>query len=185
MPTRHLGRVPDSASATAAHRRFGLATHSPARASGSASVFCLVKAEGVIGTAAVALALFCAEAGAQAPLKPELERAAEARAMAQACRELRPELAEHIGQVFEGWWVRDSEVADAVHALYFGAPSLERTTQRQAFEALQERQLADAERSRATDPETFAERCRRFIERLESAAPPERLEPLNARGRIA
>jgi hypothetical protein len=67
MPTRHLGRVPDSASATADRRRFGLAKRSSVRSSGSASVSCLVKAEGVVGTAAVALALFCVEAGAQAP----------------------------------------------------------------------------------------------------------------------
>jgi hypothetical protein len=137
-----------------------------------------------LGPATLTLALLSGEAGAQASLKPELERAAEARAMAQACRELRPELAEHIGQAFEGWWVRDSEVADAVHALYFGTPSPEQAAQRQAFEALQGRLLADAERSRASNPGAFAERCRRFIERLESVAP-ERLKPFNARSKIA
>jgi hypothetical protein len=55
--------------------------------------------------------------------------------------------------------VCDSEVADAVHARYFGTPSLEQEARRQAFEALQER--------------------------LESVAPPERLEPFNERGKIA
>ena len=138
-----------------------------------------------LGPATLALALLCGEAGAQVPLKPELERAAEARAMAQACRQSRPELAEHLGRAFEGWWERDGRVAEAVHALYFGTPSPERAARRQAFEALQGRLLADAERSRATDPKAFAERCRRFVERLESAAPPGRLEPLDARGRIA
>jgi hypothetical protein len=133
----------------------------------------------------LALAFLAAEAGAQTPLKPELEHAAEAQVMVQACQELRPEFAEHIGQAFEGWWVRDSEVADAVHALYFGIPSPEQAAQRQAFEALQGRLLADAERSRASDPGAFAERCRRFIERLESAASPEQLESSNARGEIA
>jgi hypothetical protein len=120
-----------------------------------------------LGPATLTLALLAGEAGAQASLKPELKRAAEARAMAQACRELRPELAEHIGQAFEGWWVRDSEVADAVHGLYFGTRSPEQAARQQAFEALQGRFLADAERSRASDPEAFAERCRRFIEWLE------------------
>jgi hypothetical protein len=173
MTIRHIGRVPASAPVTAACRCFGSATLSPVRASGSASVFCLVKTEEVIAAAAVALALSSGWASAQAPLKPELERAAEAQAMAQACQELRPELAEHIGQAFEGWWVRDSEVADAVHALYFGTPSPEQDARRQAFEVLQERLLAKAERSRTSDPEAFAERCRRFIERLESTASPE------------
>ena len=137
MTTRHLGRVPASALATAARRCFGSTTLCSVRASGFASVICLVKTEGVIIVAAVALALSSGWASAQAPLKPELERAAEARALVQACRELRPELAEHIDQAFEGWWVRDSEVADAVHVLYFGTPSPEQEARRQAFEALQ------------------------------------------------
>ena len=80
--------------------------------------------------------------------------------------------------------MRDSEVADAVHALYFGTPSPEREARRQAFEALQGRLLADAERSRATDPKAFAERCRGFVERLEDV-PPDGPEPLDARDRIA
>jgi hypothetical protein len=185
MTTRHLGRVPASALGTAARRCFGSTTLSSVRASGFASVFCLVKTEGVIVVAAVALALSSGWASAQAPLKPELERAAEARALVQACRELRPELAEHIDQAFEDWWVRDSEVADAVHVLYFGTLSPEQDARRQAFEALQERLLVEAERSRTSDPEAFAERCRRFIERLESAASPEQLESSNARGEIA
>jgi hypothetical protein len=185
MTTRHLGRVPASALATAARRCFGSTTLCSVRASGFASVFCLVKTEGVIIVAAVALALSSGWASAQAPLKPELERAAEARALVQACRELRPELAEHIDQAFEDWWVRDSEVADAVHVLYFGTLSPEQDARRQAFEALQERLLVEAERSRTSDPEAFAERCRRFIERLESAASPKQLESSNARGEIA
>jgi hypothetical protein len=39
----------------------------------------------------ISLALFAGEAGAQASLKPELELAAEVRAIAQACRELQPD----------------------------------------------------------------------------------------------
>jgi hypothetical protein len=125
-----------------------------------------------LGPATLALAILAGAALAQAPLKPALGRAAEARAMAQACREFRPELAEQVGQAFEGWWERSSEVADAVHALYFGASSPGQAVQRRAFEDLQERLLTDARRSQATTPEAFAERCRRFIERLESGAQP-------------
>jgi hypothetical protein len=121
-----------------------------------------------LGPATLALALLAGAALAQAPLKPALGRAAEARAMVRACREFRPELAEQVGRAFEGWWERSSEVADAVHALYFGASSPGQAAQRRAFEALQGRLLAEAERARATDPEAFAERCRRFIEQLES-----------------
>ena len=116
----------------------------------------------------IALMLLAGKVGAQGTLKPELERAAEVRAMAGACRELQPELAEHVDTAVNDWWERHPEVDDAVHVLYFGIPSPERSEQQQAFEGLQQRIAAEAERSRATNPDTFAERCRLFLGRLES-----------------
>ena len=91
--------------------------------------------------------------------------------MARACREFRPELAERVGRAFDGWWERNSRVADAVHALHFGVSGPEQTARQQAFEVLEERLLTDAEQARATDPEAFAERCRGFVERLEGVLP--------------
>jgi hypothetical protein len=114
------------------------------------------------------LSLLAAVVGAQVSLKPELERAAEVRAMAEACRELQPELAEHVDTAVNDWWERHPEVDDAVHVLYFGIPSPERSEQQQAFEGLQQRLAAEVERSRAANPDTFAERCRLFLDRLES-----------------
>jgi hypothetical protein len=128
---------------------------------------CPAKAVGVAGAVTLALA-FSDWARSQVPLKPELERAAEARAMAHACREFQPEFAERIGDAFDGWWERNIWAADAVHALYFGVPSPERTAQQHAFEDLEQRLITKAERSRAAAPEAFARRCRRFIEQLES-----------------
>ena len=100
--------------------------------------------------------------------------------MARACREFRPELAERVGRAFDGWWERNSRVADAVHALHFGVSGPEQTARQQAFEVLEERLLTDAEQARATDPEAFAERCRRFVDRLEGMARPDHPEPLSA-----
>jgi hypothetical protein len=123
------------------------------------------------------LSLLTVVAGAQVSLKPELERAAEVRAMAEACRELQPELAEHVDTAVNAWWERHPEVDDAVHVLYFGIPSPERSEQQRAFEGLQQRLTTEAEHARAANPDAFAERCRLFLERLESEAPPRRSEP--------
>jgi len=122
----------------------------------------------------IGLSLLATVAGAQVPLKPELELAAEVQALAQACRELQPELAEHVDTTVNDWWERNAEAADAVHVLYFGAPSPERSAQQQAFEGLQQRLSAEAEHSRDANPATFAERCRLFLARLESEVPPSR-----------
>jgi hypothetical protein len=123
------------------------------------------------------LSLLAAVVGAQVSLKPELERAAEVRAMAEACRELQPELAEHVDTAVNVWWERHPEVDDAVHVLYFGIPSPERSEQQRAFEGLQQRLAIEAGHSRAANPDAFAERCRLFLERLESEVPPTRSEP--------
>jgi len=128
----------------------------------------------------IALMLLAGKAGAQETLKPELERAAEVRAMAGACRELQPELAEHVDTAVNDWWERHSEVDDAVHVLYFGIPSPERSEQQRAFEGLQQRLATEAEHARAANPDAFAERCRLFLERLESEVPPRRSEPAAA-----
>ena len=87
--------------------------------------------------------------------------------MAQACAELGPALAERAGRVVDEWWVRNPQVADAVHVLYFGVPSPARTERRQVFEGLERRLLAEAELARATDRGAFAKRCRRFLDELE------------------
>src|SRR3712207_4577289 len=88
------------------------------------------------------LALLAGAAQAQVPREPELRRGAEVQAMAQACAELGPALAECAGRVVDDWWVRNPQVADAVHVLYFGVPSPARTERRQAFEGLEWRLLA-------------------------------------------
>jgi hypothetical protein len=119
------------------------------------------------------LALFAGEAGAQAPLKPELERAAEVRALAQACREFQPELAEHVDTAVNAWWERNAEVNDAVHVLYFGTPSPERSAQQQAFEGVQQRLFAEAEHSRTVNPDAFANHCTLFLDRLQSELRPD------------
>jgi hypothetical protein len=126
--------------------------------------------------ALIGLSLLATVAEAQVPLKPELELAAEVQALAQACRELQPELAEHVDTTVNNWWERNAEAADAVHVLYFGAPSPERSAQQWAFEKLQQRFATEAEHSRTVDPDAFAERCRLFLDRLESELRPDRLE---------
>jgi hypothetical protein len=113
------------------------------------------------------LALLAGAAQVQVPLKPELRRAAEVQAMAQACPELGPAHAERAGRVVDDWWVRNPQVADAVHVLYFGVPSPEQAERRQAFEGLQRRFLAEAELARATDRDAFVERCGQFLDGLE------------------
>jgi hypothetical protein len=53
--------------------------------------------------------------------------------------------AHRLGRAFEGWWERDSRVAEAVHALYFGTPSPERAARaarRTAGSAWQDRLMA-------------------------------------------
>jgi hypothetical protein len=60
------------------------------------------------------------------------------------------------------WWERNPEVDDATHVLYFGIPSPEQSEQ--------QRLAAEAEHSRAANPDTFAERCRLFFGRLERGA---------------
>ena len=87
--------------------------------------------------------------------------------MAQACPELGPALAERAGRVVDEWWVRNPQVADAVHVLYFGVPSPARTERRQAFEGLERRLLAEAELARAMDRGAFVERCGQFLDGLE------------------
>jgi hypothetical protein len=113
------------------------------------------------------LALLAGAVQALVPRETELRRGAEVQAMAQACPELGPALAERAGRVVDDWWVRNSQVADPVHVLYFGVPSPARTERRQAFEGLERRLLAEAERARATDRAAFAERCGRFLDELE------------------
>jgi hypothetical protein len=71
------------------------------------------------------------------------------------------------------WWERNAGVNDAVHVLYFGAPSPERSAQQQAFEGLQQRLFAEAERSRTVNPDAFADRCRLFLDRLQSGLRPD------------
>jgi hypothetical protein len=113
------------------------------------------------------LALLVGAAQAQVSREPELRRGAEVQAMAQACPELGPALAECAGRVVDEWWVRNLQVADAVHVLYFGVPNPARTERRQAFEGLERRLLAKAERAPATDRGAFAKRCGRFLDELE------------------
>jgi hypothetical protein len=113
------------------------------------------------------LALLAGAAQAQVSREPEVRRAAEVQAMAQACPELGPALAERAGRVVDEWWVRNPQVADAVHVLYFGVPSPERSERRQAFEGLERHLLAEAELARAADRDAFAERCGRFLDELE------------------
>jgi hypothetical protein len=90
---------------------------------------------------------------------------------------LKPELAEHVDTAVNVWWERHPEVDDAVHVLYFGIPSPERSEQQRAFEGLQQRLATEAEHARAANPDAFAERCRLFLERLEREVPPRRSEP--------
>jgi hypothetical protein len=122
----------------------------------------------LLALAGLALLAEAAQAQAQVPREPELRRAAEVQAMAQACPELGPAFTERAGRVVDEWWVRNPQVADAVHVLSFGVPDPEQSERRQAFEGLERRLLAEAERARATGRDAFAERCGRFLDELEA-----------------
>jgi hypothetical protein len=71
---------------------------------GSVPVLRVAKAVELAGAIAlIGLSLLATVAEAQVPLKAELELAAEVQALAQACRELQPELAEHVDTTVNDW----------------------------------------------------------------------------------
>ena len=92
--------------------------------------------------------------------------------MTQACQERQTTLAEHIIAVVNGWWERNPQIAEAVHALYFGDPNPEQLAQQRAFDELQQRFLREVQRSHAADPKIFLNRCQLLLEQLGREAVP-------------